>query len=406
MEVHKFDLFSKEFKANPFPVLREMREAGPVVRAKFPIVGKVWLVTTHEAVCELLKDHERFVREGRHAGKRWLTDLEWWLSRIFRAPAENMLAKDEPDHRRLRGLVEQAFQRRSVESMRGRIEAIADELLDETAAKAGADRVVDFTEFAQQLPLAVICELLGLPQEDRPKFTRWAEGTTSVNSLAGLVRLLPNMYKVGGYFRRKLRECRERPGEGLLSLLIEAEHAGDSLSEGELMSMAFLLLFAGHVTTVHLLSGGLFELLDHPQQKAELLADLSLLPSAVEEMLRYRPPVPFTKPRMPREDVEFYGRRLRQGEYVLAVLASANCDPARFADPETFDLRRDPNPHVSFGTGIHICLGLKLARLEAIVAFKRLLTRYPGVALAVPRDKIPWSKGGMRIFSSLPVRLE
>jgi cytochrome P450 len=192
----------------------------------------------------------------------------------------------------------------------------------------------------------------------------------------------------------------------LLSLLIEAEHAGDSLSEGELMSMAFLLLFAGHVTTVHLLSGGLFELLDHPQQKAELLADLSLLPSAVEEMLRYRPPVPFTKPRMPREDVEFYGRRLRQGEYVLAVLASANCDPARFADPETFDLRRDPNPHVSFGTGIHICLGLKLARLEAIVAFKRLLTRYPGVALAVPRDKIPWSKGGMRIFSSLPVRLE
>jgi cytochrome P450 len=405
MQVHQFKLFSRDFKANPFPVLRAMREAGPVVRSKVPIMGKAWLVTTHEAVCELLKDHERFVREGKHAGKHWLTDLEWWLSRFVRAPAENMLAKDEPDHRRLRGLVEQAFQRRSVDGMRGRIEAITDELLDESAAKAGADRVVDFTEFAQQLPLAVICELLGLPQQDRPKFTRWAEGTTSIGSLLGLARLLPNMYKVGGYFRRQFRACRETPREGLLSLLVQAEHAGESLSEDELMSMGFLLLFAGHVTTTHLLAGGLFDLLDHPEQKAEVTADPALLETAVEEMLRYRPPVPFTKPRMPREDVEFYGQKLRQGEYVLAMLASANVDPARFDEPETFDIHRDPNPHVSFGTGIHVCLGLKLARLEARVAFERLLARFPGVELAVPRDEVPWSKGGMRTFSSLPVRL-
>jgi cytochrome P450 len=213
------------------------------------------------------------------------------------------------------------------------------------------------------------------------------------------------MFRVGGYFRRQIRQCREQPREGLLSLLVEAEHAGDSLSEEELMSMAFLLLFAGHVTTVHLLAGGLFELLNHPEQKAELMADRALLDSAVEEMLRYRPPVPFTKPRLPREDGEFHGQTLRRGEFMLAVLASANCDPARFDQPETFDIRRHPNPHVSFGTGIHVCLGLKLARLEAQVAFERLLTRFPGLELAVPREEIPWSKGGMRMFKSLPVKL-
>ena len=131
MAIQRFDLLSQEFKANPFPILAQMREAGPVVRSKFPITGKVWLVTTYDAVCDFLRDHDRFVREGRNAGKRWWTDLERWMSRIFRAPAQNMLAKDEPDHGRLRGLVEQAFLRRSVEDMRGRIAAIADELLDQ-----------------------------------------------------------------------------------------------------------------------------------------------------------------------------------------------------------------------------------------------------------------------------------
>ena len=405
MEIHRLDFTAREFKANPFPILARLRNAGPIVRTKIPIVGKVWVVTTYDAVCELLQDHERFVREGRNAGKRWFTDLEWFLSKLFRAPAQNMLAKDEPDHRRLRGLVEQAFLRRSVDDMRGRIEQITDELLDQAVAKAGADRIINFTVFAEQLPLAVICELLGLPDEDRAKFTRWAGGATSVSSLMGMVRLLPNMFKISGYFRRQFRQCRQTPREGLISLLVEAEQTGDSLSDDELMSMAFLLLFAGHVTTVHLISTGLFHLLDHPEQKVELMADWTKVDSAVEEMLRYSPPVPFTKLRMPREDVQFHGQMLRRGEYVMAMLASANCDPDQFDDPERFNINRHPNPHVSFGTGIHFCLGLKLARLEAQVAFQRLLTRFPDLELAIPRQEVPWSKGGLRAFKSLPVRL-
>jgi len=404
LRLHRFDVFSSQFKANPLPTLARMREAGPVVRSKFPIIGKVWLVTTYDAACELLRDHERFVREGRNAGKRWLTDLEWWLSKIFHAPAQNMLAKDEPDHRRLRGLVEQAFLRRNVEDMRPRIEHIADALLDEAAAQADSDQTIDFTEFAQRLPLAVICELLGLPDEDRAKFTRWAHGTTSVSSLTGLLRLLPNMFQIGRYFRRQFRKCLDSPQDGLISLLVQAELAGDSLSEDELMSMAFLLLFAGHVTTVDLLATGLFHLLEHPQQKAELLADWTKVDSAVEEMLRYHPPAPFTKPRMPREDVEFQGRTIRRGQYVLAMLASANFDPDQFDEPARFNISRDPNPHLSFGTGIHVCLGLKLARLEAQVTFRRLLSRFPDLQLAVPRDQLPWSKG-LRTFKALPVKL-
>ena len=253
MEAHQFNLLSPEFKADPYPTLRRMREAGPVVRAKFPIIGEVWLVTTHAAVCELLRDDKRFVREGKNAGKRNLVNLEWWLGKIFRAPAQNMLAKDEPDHRRLRSLVEQAFLRRSVDQMRDRIEQITDELISEAAAAASGDQLFDFIRFAKQLPLAVICELLGLPAGDREKFTRWADGTTSVNSMWGMLKLLPNMFKISSYFRRQFRACRKEPREGLISLLVQAELAGDSLSEDELTAMAFLLLFAGHVTTVHLL---------------------------------------------------------------------------------------------------------------------------------------------------------
>ncbi|MGE3807626.1 MAG: cytochrome P450 [Gemmataceae bacterium] len=387
-------------------MLAQMRHAGPVVLTKFPIIGKVWLVTTYDAVCAMLKDQECFVREGRNAGKRWWMDLEWWMSKLFRAPSQNMLSKDEPDHRRLRNLVEQAFARRSIEGMRSRIETITDELLDEAAARGDAGGVIDIAEFAQQLPLAVISELLGLPDEDRAKFTQWAAGTTSVSSLTGLLRLLPNMFRINRYFREQLNLCRQKPREGLISLLVQAEIAGDCLNEDELTAMVYLLLFAGHVTTVELIANGLFTLLEHPDQKAELLQDWTKIESAVEEMLRYRAPVPFAKPRLTSKDLVFHGQPLRRGQRVLAVLASANTDPARFDDPERFDINRHPNQHVSFGAGIHVCLGLKLARLEARVAIQRLLTRYPNLDLAVPHDQVPWSRGGFRTFKSLPVRLQ
>ena len=157
--IQRFDVTSQEFKENPFPTLARMREAGPVVRTKLPIIGKVWLVTTYEAVNELLRNHNGFVRDARNTGKSKFADMQWWISKMFRAPAQNMLAKDEPDHRRLRGLVDGAFVRRSVEDMRGRVYTLADEILDQAVEKAGASRSIDFLEFSRQFPLAVICEL-------------------------------------------------------------------------------------------------------------------------------------------------------------------------------------------------------------------------------------------------------
>lgn len=404
--IHKFDMTSPSFKDNPFPTLAKMRAAGPVIRAKIPILGKIWLVTSYAAVDEMLRDHQRFVRDARNAGQNKFTDWQWWLSRLFRSAADNMLSKDEPDHRRLRSLVDEAFLRRSVESMHDRVQTLADEILDETISKSHDPRRIDFLEFARQFPLAVICELLGFSGEDRAKFTYWARGISTVSSLTGFLMLLPNMFRIGRHFRRQFQLCREQPREGLISLLVQVEEAGDTLSESELQAMAFLLLFAGHETTTHLLATGLLSLQDHPDEKAALTTDWTLAQTAVEEMLRYNSPVQFTKPRIASEDLDFHGQKIGRGDYLIAMLASANSDPARFTDPERFDIRRSPNPHLSFGTGIHVCLGAKLARMEAEIAFERLFTRYPNLQLAVERKDISWStRIGLRAIQSLPLRL-
>ena len=191
-----------------------------------------------------------------------------------------------------------------------------------------------------------------------------------------------------------------------MTALVQAEQDGDKLTHEELLAMGFLLLFAGHETTVHLISGGVLSLLEHPEEKARLLADWSLAPSAVEEILRWYAPVQFTKPRYPVRDLEFHGQRLKRGEMVTALLAAANVDPARFPDPERMDITRSPNPQVTFGTGIHICLGAQLARVEAQVALQKLFTRFPHLSLAVPASKLRYvGRIGMRALTAFPVRL-
>ena len=404
--MRQLDFTSAAFKNDPFPLLAELVAAGPVVRTRMPVLGRVALVTTHAAADELLRDHHRFVREARNAGRSWYADPIWWISRFAPVAAENMLAKDEPDHRRLRRLVDDAFMRRRVDEMRPRVEALADATLDEMAAHRDPGGAVDFLHFARQFPLTVIAELLGLPDSDRPAFTAWASGLSSINSVRGLLGLVPRALKIRAYFREQIARCRREPGDGLLSLLVRMEQDGDSMSAAELEAMAFLLLFAGHETTTHLISVGLLTLLSHPDQRNRLAEDDSLVEGAVEEMLRHGSPVQFTKPRLPAEDTTLHGERLSQGEQVIALVAAANADPAVFDEPERFDIGRDPNPHLSFGAGIHFCLGMKLARLEAAVAFRRLLTRWPELSLATQRADLAWTGSvGLRALRSLPLRL-
>jgi cytochrome P450 PksS len=402
-ETLNIDLASPSFMRNPFPNLTRLREAGPVVLVKLPFIGKTWIATTHEAVNEVLKDDRTFVRNPKNAGKPLIPGMRWWLPRTVRVLAQSMIGHDDPDHRRLRRLVDQAFNRQSVEGLRQRITGICDDLLD----RITGDGSVDLMEgLARPLPLTVICELLGLPEEDRPIFRKWVKALMSINSLWGILWFLPVISRLVGYFKRHFKQCWSHPRPGLMTALVQAEQDGDKLSEDELLAMAFLLLVAGHETTVHLISGGILALLEAPEQKARLQADWSLVPSAVEELLRFACPVQIAKHRYVSREVEFYGRLLRRGDAIIPMLASANADPARFDHPERLDITRAPNPHVAFGTGVHICLGAQLARVETQVVIEKVFTRFPNLSLAVPGSALRYTgRLGMRALTALPVRL-
>jgi cytochrome P450 len=404
--IAKIDLSSQAFQQDPFPTLARLRAMGPVVRVRLPFFGTVWMATTYDAVSELLRDHQRFMQNPAAAGNRWMGKIVHWLPRSLRPLTSQMLILDEPDHRRLRSLVEQAFLRHSVEALRPRLEALADEALDALAERAaGSPRGVDLVKhFARPFPLAVICELLGLPPEDRPKFTRWAEGFSAPRTPLAIAWGLWGLGKLLRYVREEIKRQTERPREGLLAALIQVEQAGDRLSEDELVAMVFLLLAAGHHTTLHQIAGSVLILLDHPQALRELKADWSFAETAVQELLRYLSFAQVTKPRYAREDTEFFGQPIRRGEMLFASLAAANSDPARFEDPEWLDIHRQPNRHVAFGMGIHYCLGAKLASVETEIALRRLFTRFPGLRLAVPRSQIRFvPRFGTRGLMALPV---
>jgi cytochrome P450 len=322
----------------------------------------------------------------------------------LRLLTDNMLLKDEPDHRRLRKLVDQAFQRRRVRDMRGEIEQIADSLLD---CFAGRDKVDLANAYSRRLPLEVICTLLGLPDQDRDIFQIWARSATSIRNSFGVFRAFLSMGGTIGYVRRQIEECRRHPREGLISELVQAEEDGDKLSENELVSMVFLLLFAGFETTTHLISDSIIALEQNTVEKAYLLADpANRMERAVEELARYTSPVQSTKPRYASRNCEFFGQKLKRGDIIMALLASANYDPAVFDQPDRLKLDRFPNPHLVFSSGIHFCLGMQLARVEAQAAIGRLYARYPNLALAAP-DDIEWiERFGLRGVRALPVRLD
>ena len=329
-----------------------------------------------------------------------------WLPWGLRPLTTNMLLRDEPDHHRLRSLVDQAFVRQSIETMHPRLEALADEALDGLLRQApGADGGVDLlAHFARPYPLAVICELLGLPPEDRAQFTRWA-AAFSATTVPGFVRGLMGIGKLMRYVGDEVQRQAARPRDGLLAALIQVEEAGDRLSEDELLAMVFLLLAAGHLTTLHQITHGVLTLLDHPDDLGELRADWTLADSTVQELLRYISFAQVTKPRYAREDTEFFGQPIRRGQMLLGCLASANSDPAVFQNPERLEIRRHPNRHVEFGAGIHVCLGARLARVETAIALERLFTRFPNLQLAVPRSQVRYSRAiGTRDLSALPVK--
>lgn len=405
--IHKTSLNAIEYRATPFEAFGKLRDDGPLVLSRIPLIGKVWLITTYAAVDEALKNDKLFCRDPKNAGSRNFLIFQMMMPFIFRNLTENMISKDEPDHRRLRSLVDQAFQNQSISALQPRISEIVDEQLEQIATAAVEDKALDLVpHLARPIPLAVICELLGLPSEDRPKFKKWFASFSNMKSFLGIIKLVPGLRKTMKYLRRQFDEVRETPRPGLITALVHAEDAGDRLSNDELVAMVMLLLLAGHETTVHLLSTSILTMLQLPELKRSLSSDWSLAPVAVEEMLRYNSPAQFAKPRFVTKDTEFYGQTLKRGEMVMPVLAAANYDPTRFENPTEFRLDRPKNYHLGFGAGPHVCLGLKLARLETQVVLERLFTRWPKMQAAFDLSNPDWSSRlGMRSLKTLRVNV-
>ncbi len=400
---HTFDLTSSTFKRDPSPTCAAMRAAGSIVPVRMPIVGDIHFVTTHASVERLLKAHDMFSVDITKNGRSSISTFLRWTPGPLKLLSENMLQMDGIEHRRLRKLVDHAFRRTEIDALRPGIERIADELIDTLAASHDGDLV---RHVARDLPLAVICDMLGLPQDDRPKFTRWMAALSDVSSITGMVRLIPAINKINRYLRRHFDRRRAEPGDDLISTLIQTEADGDRLSGNELLAMCFLLFVAGHETTTHLISGGTLALLQNPGQLERLRDDPSLAVSATDELLRFVSPVMMTKPRMPLEDTTFEGVSLRQGQMIMALLTSANLDPEAFGSPETLDIARAPNRHVAFGAGPHFCLGAWLARAEMEIFLQCIVARARDLQLAVPEEDLVWRKGtGMRALKALPLRL-
>jgi cytochrome P450 len=288
--------------------------------------------------------------------------------------------------------------------MRGRIQDLADRLLETAEGRGRLDLIRDY---ALPIPTTIIAEMLGVPATDRHRFHRWSSAiVSSTSSKWGTLKAIPGVIAFMRYIRRVAALRRAEPREDLLSALVQAEEAGEQLNEDELVAMVFLLLVAGHETTVNLIGNGVLALLEHPSQKQRLLHDPALIKPAIEELLRHSGPLETATERFAREDVRVAGVTIPRGALVFAGLASANRDERQFANPDELDLTREPNRHVGFGQGIHFCLGSGLARLEAQIAIGTLLRRCPSLRLAVEAGALRWRSGlVIRGLRALPVSL-
>lgn len=397
------ELDTPEAQANPLPVYARLRKLGPVLVSRASRFGESFVITRYEDVVNALKD-PRLASDRRSVADGGKGPMErWWMPTTLKLLLNSMVMKDPPDHRRLRNLVQKAFTPVMVERLQGRVEQITEELLNAAAGKPVVDLIA---ELALPLPLTVISEMLGVPRGERMRFRKLLGKVLdpAATSPVGFILNFPRMVRLNRFFRDLVALRREQPGDDLVTALVQAEEGGDRLGEDELVSMVFLLLFAGHETTVNLIGNGTLALVQHPDQLQRLRAHPELIDTAIEELLRFTNPVGTVSPRFAREDLEIAGVAIPKGSIVTLLIASANLDETAFERADQLDITRNPNRHVAFGYGAHYCLGAPLARLEARVAIPALLRRFADLRLAVPAEKVAWRPSmALRGLESLPL---
>ena len=380
--IAEIDLNGLEALRDPYPLYDQVRREDPV---HWNDSDQRWYITRYEDLISILRDQRVSSMRNREVNRVLPKELQQKIKPLTDAMASWMLHSDPPAHTRMRGLVNKAFTPRMIENMRERIQTRVDAILDKVQQNSRMDIIADL---AVPLPGIVISDMLGVPEEDQPKFKKWSDDIASRNVYSesdddiadGFLLAQQSFFELSEYFRDIVKDLRKNPNDNLLSAMVVAEESGDRLTEAELIANCVLLMFAGNETTTNLIGNGMLSLFQNPEQRQMLQADDQLIGSAVEEFLRYDSPVQKTS-RIAKEDINIRGKTIASGELISVCYGSANRDPDQFENAEQLDIKRADNRHLSFAQGIHYCLGASLARMEGQVAINSLLRRMPDIKM-------------------------
>jgi cytochrome P450 len=400
---HKKAVFSDEILQDPYPTYARLHEEGPLHYLDAGNKWAVWSIVSHAECASIAKDPRLSAKRAKQMLLPLPLSRQAEFSELARMLSLWLIFMDPPEHTRLRKLLNKGFSAAAVEGLRPQVEAIVDQMLKPLQQGAEVDLM---REFANPMPVRIILEMLGIPQELRDTFVDWSRAIAvfrgNPNRTVEEARAAQDaLIELTEFFRKTVAERRRDKGNDLISLLIDIEEEGEVLTEEELYAQCIALLFAGHETTRNLIGNAMYTLLQHPRETAELREKPEIIRSAVEELLRYESPVQFTA-RVLKEDIEVCGQPIRKGWTVLCMLGAANRDPKQFKEPNQLNLKRLNNQHLAFSAGLHFCIGAQLARLEGQIAILNLVQRFPGMKLTGPRPE--WaSTFGFRGLKSLSV---